>query len=89
MGLLCRHSGAVGISGGPPRESDSEPDQMKGRGHKMESPGVSTLTHWLLVLPKALVGCLDQSYTYSLILCALSLSRAGDSRGVGVDESWG
>ena len=44
------------------RESDPEPAQMKGRGREMESLGGLTLTHWLSVLLKVLVGCLDQSY---------------------------
>ena len=62
MELLFRCGGAVGIGEGLQRESAPELGQMMGRDHEMESPGVLTLTHWQMALPRALKECPDHSY---------------------------
>ena len=67
MGLLFQRGGAVGISGEKESQRESAPGfgRMMGRGHKMGSPGVSTLTRWQTVLPRALEECPDHSYSWT------------------------
>ena len=52
----------MGIGEGLQRESTPELGQTMGRDHKMESPGVLTLTRWQTAPLRALEECPDHSY---------------------------